>query len=160
MYQKDLVRSAWQAAGLYDDKDAKLQQFLKLLDDPTQCWLELTDQCRRSYTAYKARIVQPILASSDTLAHLMVIRASAATREDEMTLLEQYIAASDPVRDHVELKAAALKNVPRLNEALLKKRHLPRSVRSVITAPTTPAAAPIVATEAPEGVTPAVKSDP
>ena len=37
MYQKDYVRSLWKAAGLYDENDAKLQQFLKLLDEPTLC---------------------------------------------------------------------------------------------------------------------------
>jgi len=130
MYQRDLVRDAWKSAGLYDESDPKLQQFLALLDDPTQCWEELTQACRRNYADYKAKIVQPILDSSDTLVHLMVIRA--ATGDDELALLKQYISKSDPVQDETELKAIALKNDPRLNKALTKKPNLTQAVRDTI----------------------------
>ena len=140
MYQKDLIRSAWMSAGLYDENDSKLQQFLKLLDDPTQCWTEMTETCRRSYAAYKTKLIQPILDSNDTLVHLMVIRA-AVTNEDEMALLERYVAASDPARHAVELKAVALKNVARLSEALKQKPHLPHEVRAILAAQGAEAAA-------------------
>jgi hypothetical protein len=134
MYQKDLVKSAWKSAGIYDENDSKLQQFLKMLDDPTQCWAELTDACRRSFAAYKAKLVQPIWNSNDKLVRLTVIRTAAPALEDEMALLEGYIAASDPVRDHVELKAIALKNVPRLSAALMRKPNLTQEIRSTLAA--------------------------
>jgi hypothetical protein len=131
MYQKDLVRDAWKTAGLYDENDAKLQQFLQLLDDPAQCWSELIVTCRRNFADYKAKLVQPIMSSSDTLVHLMVIRA--ADGADELALLEQYISGSDPTRDEVELKTIAVKNVPRLNRALAKKPDLTKPVTDAMT---------------------------
>jgi hypothetical protein len=157
MYQKDYVRSVWKAAGLYDENDAKLQQFLKLLDEPTLCWAEMVDTCRRSFASYKARLVQPILNSGDKLVRLTLIRAAVPSNEDEMALLEQHIAAADPVRDHLEFKAIALKNVPRLNEALKKNPKLTPELRAtmaaqvkavavvvtpVVAAPATPAGKP------------------
>jgi hypothetical protein len=150
MYQKDLIRSAWKSAGLYDENDSKLQQFLKMLDDPTQCWNELTDACRRSYAAYKAKLVQPIMGTSDKLVHLNVIRTTIESNDDEMGLLEQYIASSDPVRDQVELKAIALKNVPRLNEALNKKPNLTQDVRGALATQ----AATAITPKAPAAATP------
>jgi hypothetical protein len=139
MYQKDLIRDAWISAGLYDDDDPKLRQFLDLLDDPTQCWPELIQACRRDFAAYKAKVAQPILDSSDTLVHLMVIRAAAET--DELDLLEQYISTSDPARAETELKAIALKGVPRLNDALSGKPGVTQAVRDIL-APQPPAPAP------------------
>lgn len=132
MHQKDVVRSAWKSADLYEEEDPKLQQFLELLDDPTQCWSELVDACRRSFAAYKAKVAQPILASSDKLVHLMLIRSTYEAYDDEMALLERYIASSDPLRDELELKAIALKRIPRLHEALKRKPNLPQHLRAMI----------------------------
>ena len=134
MYQKDLIRSAWKSAGLYDENDSKLQQFLKLLDDPNQCWKEMTDACRRSFTDYKAKLVQPILDSGDKLVHLIVIRTLSESNDDEMALIERYIAASDPKRDQVELRAVALRNIPRLTDALRQKPNLAPEVRDTMKA--------------------------
>jgi hypothetical protein len=132
MHQKDLVRDAWRSAHLYVASDPKLQPFLDMLDDPTQCWSELVNACRRSYAAYKARVVEPILASGDKLVHLMIIRFASEAYEDEMALLEQYIASSDPALDEVELKTIALKRIPRLDKALNKKPNLPKDVNAMI----------------------------
>jgi hypothetical protein len=144
MYQKDLIRSVWKSAGLYDENDSKLQQFLKSLDDPNQCWKEMTDACRSSFASYKAKLVQPILDSGDKLTHLIVIRTASESNDDEMALIERYIASSDPKRDQVELRAVALKNIPRLSEALRKKPNLTREVRDTMAAlaPPAPSAAP------------------
>ena len=141
MYQKDLVRDAWKSAGLYDEDDPKLRQFLDLLEDPVHCWAELIAACRTEFAAYKARVVQPILASGDTLVHLMVIRA--ASEADELDLIERYITASDPAREEAELRAIALKRVPRLSDALSGKAGLTPGVRSMLTPPgPAPAAEP------------------
>jgi hypothetical protein len=78
-----------------------------------------------------------------------LIRTAAESNDDEMVLLEQYIASSDPVRDQVELKAVALKNIPRLNEALAKKPNLTQEVRGAIAAQA--AAAATAASAAPPG---------
>ncbi len=132
MYQKDLIRNAWKSAGLYDENDAKLQQFLQLLDDPAQCWSELIATCRQSYADYKAKLVPPIMETPDTMVHLILIRA--VDGPDELALLEQYISATDPARDEVELKTIALKNVPRLNRALAKKPGLTQPVTDAMAA--------------------------
>ena len=132
MHQKDLIRSAWKAAGLYDEGDTKLEQFLKMLDDPTQCWSEMIDTCRRSYAAYKGELVQAILASNDKLVNLALIRAAVPANDDELALLKAYIASSDPVRDETELRAIALKNVSTLNAALKKKRGLTPAVAALL----------------------------
>jgi len=160
MYQKDLVRNAWKSAGLYDENDPKLQQFLQLLDDPAQCWSELIETCRRNYAAYKAKLVQPILDSRDRLVHLMVIRA--ADGADELALLEQYISGSDPTRDEVELKTIALKNVPRLNRALAKKPDLTQAVSDALAPPAARRAGrkPTPATPAPAATAPVTPAPP
>jgi hypothetical protein len=134
MYQKDLIRNLWKSAGLYDENDLQLQQFLKSLDDPTQCWKEMTEACRRSFAPYKAKLAQPILDSDDKLVHLNLIRIASVSNEDEMDLIERYVAASDPKRDHVELRAVALRNIPRLTDALSKKPNLTHEVRKTIAA--------------------------
>jgi len=154
MYQKDLIRSAWKSAGLYDEKDSKLQQFLGMLDDPTQCWNELSDACRRSYAAYKTKLVQPILGTGDKLVHLMLIRTSTESNDDEMSMIEQYVASSDPVRDQIELKAVALKNIPRLNAALTKRPDLTADLRGIIAAQAATAPAPTVTSTAPPPAVP------
>jgi len=142
MYQKDLIRSVWKSAGLYDENDSKLQQFLKLLEDPNQCWKEMTDTCRRSFASYKAKLVQPILDSGDKLTHLVLIRSVSEANDDEMALIEGYVAKSDPKRDHVELRAVALRNIPRLTAALKQKPHLSKEVRDTMTALAAAAAPP------------------
>ncbi|MGB6986735.1 MAG: hypothetical protein WBD74_12245, partial [Candidatus Aquilonibacter sp.] len=128
MHQKDVVRSAWKAAGFYDENDSKLAQFIKALDDPTQCWPEMIDSVRRNYADYKGRLARAILASNDKLVHLAIIRAALPGAADEMSVLKEYIASSDPVRDETELKAIALKNVPDLNKSLKAKKNLPSAV--------------------------------
>ena len=132
MYQKDLIRGAWKAAGLFDANDSKLTEFLKLLDDPTQCWAEMIDACRRNYTVYKAKLAQPIVATGDKLVRLALIRAALPSNADEMNLLQEYIASSDAVRDETELKAIALKNNSALNRALKKKVGLTAAVGAIL----------------------------
>lgn len=132
MYQKDLVRSAWKAAGLYDENDSKLQQFLKQLDDPTRCWAEMIAECRRSYASYKSKLIAPLIGTGDKLVRLSLIRAALPSADDEMTMLKDYIGKSDPVRDETELKAIALKNVAVLNRSLKTKANLTASVSALI----------------------------
>jgi hypothetical protein len=132
MYQKDVVRSAWKAAGFYDENDSKLAQFMKLLDDPTQCWPEMIDTARRSYADYKLKLAKAILAGNDKLTHLALIRAALPGAEDEIAVLKDYVASSDPVRDETELKAIALKNVSELNDSLKAKPNLTPAVSAML----------------------------
>ena len=132
MHQKDLIRKIWKTAGLYDEPDAKLQQFLHLLDEPARCWPELIDTCRRSYAAYKAKVTQPLLDSGDTLVRLVLIRAANPAEDDEVALLQHFIETGDPARTEIELRAIALKDVSALSNALLKKPDLPRSVKAIV----------------------------
>jgi hypothetical protein len=132
MHQKDAVRSAWKSAGFYDDNDSKLAQFMTLLDDPTQCWPEMIDTARRNYTEYKSKLAKAILATNDKLIHLALIRAASSRADDEIAVLKDYIASSDPVRDETELKAIALKNVAALNKSLKAKANLTPAVAAML----------------------------
>ncbi|HTV91915.1 MAG TPA: hypothetical protein VMG98_04275 [Verrucomicrobiae bacterium] len=132
MHQKDAVRSAWKAAGFYDENDLKLAQFMTLLDDPTQCWPEMIDTVRRNYAEYKTRLAKAILGSNDKLVHLAIIRAALPGADDEMSVLKDYIVSSDPVRDETELKAIALKNVKDLNKSLSAKTNLTPAVSAML----------------------------
>lgn len=133
MHQKDLIRSAWMSAGLYDEDDPKLRQFLDQLDDPQQCWAGMTRLLRRSFAAYKNKVIAPILADGDAFTRLAVIRALADS-DDEAPLIERFVSTSDPVRDEVELMAIAERAVPRFDKALRRKRHLTAAVLGVLAA--------------------------
>jgi hypothetical protein len=132
MHQKNLVKQAWQAAGLYQSKDAKLQQFLKLIDGPLACWPELVDECRRNYAKYKTRLAQPIINTGDTLLRLNLVRVIDAQYDDEVQLLRTLIQQSDPQKDEPELKAVALKNVPALTKAIAAKPGLSKELESIV----------------------------
>jgi hypothetical protein len=131
MHQKEAVRRAWSEAGLYDDPDPKLQQFLRLLDDPEQCWSEMAQICRHSFAEYKTRLVQPVLNCGDPLVRLLMIR-TLADADDEAPLLESFIAASDPLQHRTELTAIAQRNSGGLNRTLTQKRGLPDEVRAIL----------------------------
>ena len=146
MYQKDFIRNLWKSAGLYDENDSQLQQFLKSLDDPNQCWKEMTNVCRRNFAPYKAKLAQPILDSDDKLVHLNLIRIASETNDDEMVLIERYVDSSDPKRDQVELRAVALRNIPRLTDALRKKPNLTHEVRKTIASLAAAATPPLPST--------------
>src|SRR2546428_261316 len=87
MHQKDAIKEAWRAAGLYDSKDAKLQEFLRRLDThPLECWPELIDEIRRNYPEYKRQVVEPILATGDKLLRLNLIPNAAFTKPAEAAI--------------------------------------------------------------------------
>jgi hypothetical protein len=131
MHQKETIRAAWAAAGLYDDPDPELRLFLRLFDDPAQCWTELTLLCRHSFAPYKSRIVQPILDCDDPLVRLLMIRTLRDTG-DEAVLLEHYIETCDPDHHRAELRAIAHKNNPDMNRSIRRKRDLPGDVRAAL----------------------------
>lgn len=132
MHQKQLVRDAWRSAGLYDDGDERLRQFLDRLDEPHMCWPEMTRLLRRSFAEYKARVVAPLLAQGDTLTRLVVLRALADADDDEARLVERFVSASDAARDEVELLAIAERAAPRFDKALRRKRSLTAPVLGVL----------------------------
>ena len=77
-------------------------------------------------------VIAPLMATGDKLLRLSLIRAALPAAEDEMTMLKDYIGKSDPVREEVELKAIALKNVAVLNRSLKTKANLTTSVSALI----------------------------
>ena len=133
MHQKDAVKQAWINAGLYRSRDARLQEFLKKLEDvPLNCWPEFIDDCRRNYADYKAKLVGPIWDSGDKLLRLNLIRAADTSLADELALLQKCIARCDPTQDQAELKAIVLKQDPQLNAQITKIRNLPVDVKNAI----------------------------
>jgi len=125
MHQRDLVKQAWQAAGLYSSKDAKLQQFLKKLDDaPLDCWPELVAECRANYAKYMARLVAPLVSVGDKLLRVNLVRNADFGNPAELALAQEFIAQSDPVKDTHELKALLLSGSRPLVAAVQKVRGL------------------------------------
>src|SRR5690242_528416 len=115
MHQKDAVRQAWINAGLYHSNDARVTEFLKLLDaSSTNCWPELLEECRSRYPDLKDKLVQPIWATGDKLLRLNLIRQADLAHKDELTIMEKFVGAADPQHDVTELRAMALRNHPKV----------------------------------------------
>ena len=131
MHQKDLVKQLWQAAGLYQSRDAKLQEFLRRIDDPRECWPELVDACRRNYPEYIKQLVDPLVNAGDKLLRLNLIHAADVQKETEVELLRSYVKRSDPQADEIELRAVAIKGIDALNAEIKRKKNLPPALQEI-----------------------------
>jgi hypothetical protein len=133
MHQKDLVKQAWESAGLYSRRDAKLQQFLKHVDEsPTACWPELIDLCRTRYPEYLEQLVTPIWNTGDRLLRLNLIRAIDLERQDEQALFTKLVRQSDLQHDEPELRAIIqVANRPVLDR-MMRRRSLPQELKTLV----------------------------
>jgi hypothetical protein len=110
MHQKDLVKQAWERAGLYRSKDAKLRQFLAHFENVrTDCWPELAAEMRGRYPEYLDVLVQPLWDTGDKLVRVNLLRLARLDDKRERALVDKVIAASDPRTDAVELRTAVLR---------------------------------------------------
>src|SRR5258705_11402882 len=106
MYQRDLVRKAWADAGLYDTKDAKLQEFLKHVDDkPLDCWPELVELVRTQYPEYLEKLVTPIWNIEDKLLRLNLIRKADLSQPEEKKIAQKFLRQLRPEANTLELQA-------------------------------------------------------
>lgn len=92
MHQRDLVREVWGDAGLYRRNDAKLQRFLKLVDDQsTDCWPELAAEARANYPEYIDELVRPIWNSGDELLRLNLLRHAELSNKHNQKLVLGFV---------------------------------------------------------------------
>lgn len=139
MHQKDAIKEAWRAAGLYESRDAKLQEFLHRLDAaPFECWPEFVDEVRRNYPEYKRQVVEPIVNSGDKILRLSLIRNADFTKRDEAAIAARFVARADPVKDQAELKALLLHGSPEIVGSIRKLKNLPRDLKAMIEPPAPP----------------------
>jgi hypothetical protein len=132
MYQKDAVRQAWAAAGLYGG-DAKLRGFFEHVDaSPIECWSDLAMLVRTRYPEYLEQLVLPIWNSGDKLLRLNLIRAAALDRPAELELLARLVPQLHGEQDEPELRAVVQRDHPQLLGLVAKIPDLPRDLRTLV----------------------------
>jgi hypothetical protein len=131
MYQKDLIRRAWEEAGLYRSRDAKLQRFLARLDDPGECWSELVEAATTEYSAYLPTLARPLWETGDSLVRLNLIRAADLEDPPQRAIVEDWIRRAGS-GDAQELHAIARIGDLPLVELVARKRSLPPQLRDYV----------------------------
>jgi hypothetical protein len=100
------MRKLWREAGLYNSRTAGVQAFLVFIDEhPDMEWEAGVQAFRTHHYAVFGDIVPPLLASSDKLLRLSLIRSAIPAQRKEFNLLKKFIQEADPTRDEPELLA-------------------------------------------------------
>ena len=125
MYLRDLVKSLWAQAGLYERKDAKLQSFLKAVDTfPLECWDDFGARFRSEYYDLFDQLIPPLAASSDRLLHVLLIRMADLKQPKEMKLAVDFVQRADPAADRAELNALLHRKDSKIDAAFRKRSAL------------------------------------
>src|SRR5690349_14868503 len=134
MYQKELVRQAWEAAGLYRSRDQKLQEFLSYFDAASgDCWPEIVAQVRERYPEYLERLVAPLWNAGDPLVRLNLIRFADTDRPEEHSVLAKLVRRVEPAAAVLELHAVMEKGDQQLLDLVARKRNLPPETQQLLT---------------------------
>ena len=158
MHIRDLVKQKWADEGLYASKKAKIQAFLRYIEDnPLECWDEYVKQFRDHYYDLFDELVPPLMKTHDKLLRMILIRNVDLAKPNELKLLKEYVKKADPKEDEPELLAIAKLEHKNLNAELLQLKELSSEVRKILQPPppTAKAAKNIVI---PESKTKQVKS--
>lgn len=132
MHQRDAVKAAWAAAGLYRSKDAKLREFLKYVDGLSkECWPEAVKKARSDYSAYIPQLVEPLWQTGDKLLRVNLIRYADLSRKDERELLGRLSRNLKAQEDGPELSAIVYGGTKPLLAEILKRKDLPAGLRAV-----------------------------
>jgi hypothetical protein len=131
MYQKDLIRRAWEEAGLYRRRDPKLRRFLERLDQPGDCWPELVEAATTEYRDYLETLARPLWETGDALVRLNLIRAADVRDPEQRAVLEDWIGKAGR-GDVQELHAIARVGDLPLVERVARKRSLPPELRDYV----------------------------
>lgn len=133
MHQQELARRAWEKAGLYKSKNAKLRAFLAHFDaTPAACWPDVVNEVRTKYPELKAQLIAPLWNSGDRLLRINLLRGADPSQPDELALLQKLAANLRPERDPVELRVAATIESPEVLARLGKLSGLtPELTRSL-----------------------------
>ena len=133
MHQRDLVRKAWSDAGLYNTKDAKLQQLLKHVEEtPLDCWPELIELVRTQYPEYLEKLVAPIWNTGDKLLRLNLIRNTDFSQLVEKKLAQKLIRQLKPANDALELHAIIRGAPVDVLDQVDKKKGIPDQLKVLI----------------------------
>lgn len=131
MHQKDAVRAAWAAAGLYDSKDGRLQQALAAFEEaPLECWPDLARRIRANFPECIEALVKPLWMSGDKLVRVNLIRHADLARPEERQLLEKAVRTLSK-GDLPEFSAVVNTATQPIVERLLKRKDLPEQLRAI-----------------------------
>lgn len=158
MHIRDLVKQKWADEGLYASKKAKVQAFLKYIEDkPLECWDEYVKEFRDHYYNLFDELVPPLMKTRDKLLRLIIIRNVDLSKPKEVKLIKEFVKKADPIEDEPELLNIAKIGHKGLSAELCKCKGLTDEVRKILQPPppTSKAAKNIVI---PESKTKQVKS--
>jgi hypothetical protein len=126
-----LIRKLWREAGLYTSRKAGVQAFLTYVTEhPNLTWEEGVQEFRAHHYDVFNDVVPPLLASTDKLLRLALIRSSDSTRRKELNLLRKFIQETNPVQDEPELLAILELGHQRLADEIRHRTNLTSAVRS------------------------------
>lgn len=133
MHTRDYVKSVLAAEGLYKSRNAKMEEFLKSIDDtPTECWPEFIARFRDKYYDLFDKVVPPLMFGNDRLVRTILARAIDPSRKKEMELARQFVAKAETEQNEKELLALVAKRNTQINKDILEKTSLPKSILSQI----------------------------
>ena len=136
MHIRDLVKQKWADEGLYASKKAKIQAFLRYIEDnPLECWDEYVKKFREHYYDLFNDIIPPLLKTQDKLLRMILIRNADLSKPKELKLLKEYVKKADPKEDEPELLAIAKLGHKNLNAELLQLKELTSEVRKILQPP-------------------------
>jgi hypothetical protein len=125
MHLRDLVKQRWAEAGLYARKDARLQSFLKHIDNtPLECWDDYAALFRRDYYDLLDQLLPPLVSANDKLLHVTLIRQADFTQPKELEAARKFIRTADPVADRPELTALLNRGTDIVKKELLARPEL------------------------------------
>lgn len=125
MHLRDLVKQRWADAGLYSRRNARLQSFLKHVEDtPSDCWNEYALVLRRDYADLYDLLIPPLMATDDKLLRVMLLRQADLSRPKELAIVRRFIARADPVADRPELNVLIARDDAELRKALRARHEL------------------------------------
>jgi hypothetical protein len=129
VHQRSAALAAWQAAGIYNKPDLRLQRFFAAFDKSTsECWPALVALARARYGNYKATLASPLWNSGDKLLRLNLIRAADLNQPDELRLLLQFTATCKPATDAPEIRALIETGNAAILAAVANLQALPQNV--------------------------------
>ena len=130
MYICVLMRKLWREAGLYNSRKAGVQAFLTFIDaHPDMEWDAGVQAFRMHHYAVLGDIVPPLLASSDKLLRLSLIRSAKPAQRKEFNLLKKFIQDADPMRDEAELLAILELDHKGLSDEIRQRNDLTSTLR-------------------------------
>jgi hypothetical protein len=125
MHLRDLVRQRWADAGLYSRKDARLQSFLKHVDDtPMECLDDYAALFRREYYDLFDQLIPPLAGTNDKLLRVALIQQADFKKPKELDAVRAFLRYADPVTDRPELSAILNRGGDALKKDFLARAEL------------------------------------